>query len=211
MKPDNARARYAPDAEFRYVGGDASLDLIDTVNWTERGLERDRISDYGRLLEWARGAEVLTAGDERLLRQIAREHPRRAANALRDALHVREVLHTLFESVARGRVAADELEEYNALLAAAAPNLRIVREPGGRLAQGWIGSGPSLDSISWVVTWAAAKLLSSDELPQVRVCAGSDCGWLYVDRSRNGLRRWCEMEVCGTIAKNRRRARIDGN
>jgi hypothetical protein len=26
------------------------------------------------------------------------------------------------------------------------------------------------------------------------------------DRSRNGLRRWCEMQTCGTLAKSRRRA-----
>ncbi|HEV2853834.1 MAG TPA: CGNR zinc finger domain-containing protein [Thermoanaerobaculia bacterium] len=32
-----------------------------------------------------------------------------------------------------------------------------------------------------------------------------DCGWMYVDCSRNGLRRWCEMETCGTLEKSRRR------
>ena len=40
----------------------------------------------------------------------------------------------------------------------------------------------------------------------MRVCAAQDCGWVYVDRSRNGLRRWCQMETCGTIMKTRRRA-----
>jgi predicted RNA-binding Zn ribbon-like protein len=29
---------------------------------------------------------------------------------------------------------------------------------------------------------------------------------MYVDRSRNGLRRWCQMEVCGTKEKSRQRA-----
>jgi predicted RNA-binding Zn ribbon-like protein len=27
---------------------------------------------------------------------------------------------------------------------------------------------------------------------------------MYVDRSRNGLRRWCQTEVCGARAKARR-------
>ncbi|MEO8561896.1 MAG: CGNR zinc finger domain-containing protein [bacterium] len=40
----------------------------------------------------------------------------------------------------------------------------------------------------------------------VRQRGGADCGWLYVDRSRNGLRRWCQMEVCGTREKSRKRA-----
>ena len=34
---------------------------------------------------------------------------------------------------------------------------------------------------------------------------GADCGWMFVDRSRNRLRRWCQMETCGTMEKTRRR------
>jgi predicted RNA-binding Zn ribbon-like protein len=55
------------------------------------------------------------------------------------------------------------------------------------------------------VARAASALLQS-EASRLRICGGSDCGWMYVDRSRNGLRRWCEMQTCGTVAKSRRRA-----
>jgi predicted RNA-binding Zn ribbon-like protein len=30
------------------------------------------------------------------------------------------------------------------------------------------------------------------------------CGWLFVDRSRNGNRRWCDMRTCGSRDKMRR-------
>ena len=56
------------------------------------------------------------------------------------------------------------------------------------------------------MAWSAAALLTGPEVESIRVCAGPDCGWVYVDRSRNHLRRWCEMETCGTSEKNRRRA-----
>jgi predicted RNA-binding Zn ribbon-like protein len=55
------------------------------------------------------------------------------------------------------------------------------------------------------VLWSAASLLQSDEIGNVRVCDGDDCGWMYVDRSRNGFRRWCQMRTCGTREKTRRR------
>jgi predicted RNA-binding Zn ribbon-like protein len=29
---------------------------------------------------------------------------------------------------------------------------------------------------------------------------------MFVDRSRNGFRRWCQMATCGTEEKTRRRA-----
>jgi predicted RNA-binding Zn ribbon-like protein len=60
--------------------------------------------------------------------------------------------------------------------------------------------------VLWPVAWTAAALLTSDEAGKIRVCGGVDGGWMYVDRSRNGLRRWCRMETCGTCEKSRRRA-----
>jgi predicted RNA-binding Zn ribbon-like protein len=54
---------------------------------------------------------------------------------------------------------------------------------------------------------SAAELLTAAELPQVRECAGSDCTWLFLDRSRNRSRRWCPMETCGNRAKAHRHYR----
>jgi predicted RNA-binding Zn ribbon-like protein len=62
-----------------------------------------------------------------------------------------------------------------------------------------------LDSVIWPVLWSAASLIVSDEASRIRICGGPDCGWIYVDRSRNQLRRWCQMETCGTREKSRRR------
>ncbi len=42
---------------------------------------------------------------------------------------------------------------------------------------------------------------------RLKRCENPRCGWLFVDRSRNRSRRWCEMATCGNRAKARRRAR----
>jgi predicted RNA-binding Zn ribbon-like protein len=57
------------------------------------------------------------------------------------------------------------------------------------------------------VTWAAAELLSSPESALLKVCAGEDCGWVFLDRSRNQARRWCDMKTCGNTEKARRHYR----
>ncbi|MBV8794030.1 MAG: CGNR zinc finger domain-containing protein, partial [Hyphomicrobiales bacterium] len=41
---------------------------------------------------------------------------------------------------------------------------------------------------------------------RIRECGGHACGWLFYDRSKNNRRRWCEMEICGNRAKQRRLA-----
>jgi predicted RNA-binding Zn ribbon-like protein len=46
-----------------------------------------------------------------------------------------------------------------------------------------------------------ALALARDARGRVRACAAPDCGALYVDSSRNGIRRWCSMERCGARAK----------
>ena len=37
---------------------------------------------------------------------------------------------------------------------------------------------------------------------RVKRCPGTDCGWVFVDASRNASRRWCDMAGCGNRAKS---------
>ncbi len=201
----------APEATFRYIGGDPALDLANTVDWTHRGLEHDRLSDYGRLVRWAEGAGPVPAPVAARLRQLAGGRPREAAAALEEARRVRAVLHELFTTLAREGRTGPGLDEFNRVLAGVlrhqglAPAARRRRTHGEVAEWSWAGLGHELESVVWPVVWSAASLLVSDEADRIRVCGGSDCGWLYVDRSRNGFRRWCQMETCGTREKTRRR------
>ena len=206
MASDVVQERFAPDAPFRFVGGDPSVDFVNTADWTARGLERDRFTSFDRLIEWARGAELVDAASARRLAQAAQRHPRRAATTLDAARDLRDLLHELFASLVNGDDGKLTLDRLNALVADAAAHVRLVKASGSRLTRGWDALGDSPESVLWPVVWRAAELLASAETDRLRICGGQDCGWLYLDRSRNGLRRWCEMSVCGTVEKNRRRA-----
>jgi predicted RNA-binding Zn ribbon-like protein len=46
-----------------------------------------------------------------------------------------------------------------------------------------------------------ALALARESRGRVRMCAAPGCGAIYVDTSRNGSRRWCSMERCGSRAK----------
>lgn len=52
---------------------------------------------------------------------------------------------------------------------------------------------------------SALSLIEPERRARVRICA--NCGWLFLDRSRNGSRLWCDMAVCGNRAKARRHYR----
>jgi predicted RNA-binding Zn ribbon-like protein len=195
---------------FKYIGGDPALDLVNTVDFTARGLVDERLTDYDRLTHWAEGADVTLPRSGAALRRAAAAHPREASSAYRAALRARAVLARLFGEIAQGGASAEALNEFNRLLIPALEHLRVTSVPAARghrqqLRLDWEDGEEKLDSVLWPVLWSAASLVTSDEASRIRVCGGDNCGWMYVDRSRNRLRRWCQMETCGTREKSRRR------
>ena len=54
------------------------------------------------------------------------------------------------------------------------------------------------------VLWSAADLLLRARHRRIRRCANPECLWLFIDESRMGTRRWCDMASCGNRAKARR-------
>jgi predicted RNA-binding Zn ribbon-like protein len=200
------------DLPFKYIGGEPSLDLVNTVDSTTRGLESDRLTDYDRLTRWAEGAGVVSPREGARLRREAAMRPREAQTAYNTATWLRWVLRRLYTAVAAGERPGSSLDDFNDLHADALRHLRVGAAPAPQRPRGtrkiaeweWVGK-ESLESLLWPVVWSAAALLTSDEARHIRVCDSLDCGWIYVDRSRNRLRRWCQMETCGTREKSRRR------
>ena len=62
----------------------------------------------------------------------------------------------------------------------------------------------SLESVLWAVTRAAVDLLLSEELEHLRICDSDACAWLFLDRTKNHRRRWCDMKICGNRVKAKR-------
>jgi predicted RNA-binding Zn ribbon-like protein len=197
------------DQPFKYIAGNPALDLVNTVDWTSQGPEQDRLGSYDRLTRWAEGAEVLPVRQAAALRRKAASKPKEAEAALEAAKKLRRVLQRLFGAVAGDEPLGQPLDEFNQLLGEALEHMRVLpdraRISSRRVVLGWEELDRRLDGVLWPVLWSATTLLTSGEASLVRVCGGADCGWMYVDRSRNGLRRWCQMETCGTREKTRRR------
>jgi predicted RNA-binding Zn ribbon-like protein len=196
-------------APFDLSGGHLALDLANTV--ADRGGEQpeDRLGRYDDLLAWAVQAEVLGAGAAAALGRRAGERPAEAGAALAAAGELREALFTVFAAVATGsEPPAAELVTLNRALARALPHLRVAVAAGGDgFEWGWSGRGADLEAPLWPVVRAAAELLVSGERELVRECDSASCRWLFLDRSRNRSRRWCDMKTCGNRVKARRHYR----
>jgi predicted RNA-binding Zn ribbon-like protein len=205
-----ASAPTSSPAPFKFISGDLALDLINTVDWTAQGPALDRLGDYARFTVWAEGAGAIQKSDGVALRRRAALEPAEAARALVLAHRARAAIQACAAAFSSGSNPEPALRLLDPLLPRALTHLRLEADRGSAapgVHPSWDGRGAALDSPLWPVLWSAIHLFTSPETARVRLCRGESCGWAYVDRSRNGLRRWCEMSACGTTAKNRRRGR----
>ena len=96
-----------------------------------------------------------------------------------------------------------DLATLNAMLAHAMTKASIHSNENG-FAWDWSSDDVELERIYWPIARSAAELLTAEELELVRMCAAEDCGWLFLDTSKNHTRRWCDMKSCGNRAKARK-------
>lgn len=60
-------------------------------------------------------------------------------------------------------------------------------------------------SLRDLITLSVLSVLADPrELERVKLCPGHDCGWVFLDETKNARRKWCLMEVCGNRAKSTR-------
>jgi predicted RNA-binding Zn ribbon-like protein len=184
------------------IGGPLCLDFTNTAHGRGTAEHTDNLVDYAALIAWSRHAQAIEAREAERLLKAAGRHPRTAEAVRRRAVELRERLHRCFLALGRGaKPDPRDLEGINRELAAALPHARLTPEAGG-FAWTW-DDEPALDRVLWPVVRSASQLLTAPELPRVKQCSGRGCSWLFLDTSKNGSRRWCEMEVCGSRSKAR--------
>lgn len=198
----------SPAASMKLVGGDPCLDFVNTVGGRVVSgggclVLADKLVGYADLVAWARHAGLLAEADARRLARRAGRRPREAAAILARARRLREALHRTLRALMQGRrPAREDLDLLNGEVASARGR-EALRAGEGAVRWEWMDPEARLDFPLWPVSRAAAALVTSD-LARLRQCGGDQCGWLFLDRSRNRSRQWCTMEDCGNVSKVRR-------
>lgn len=189
---------------FELSGGRLCLDFANTVGNHAGTSPNEHLNSYADLVSWGCQAGTLTYEEAEHLLQQAAQSPQEAHAVLTRAITLREAIYRIFSQIAAGQPPPHEdLDLLNAALSEVLPHLRIVWA-NGRFTWGWAGEHNALDRMLWPVIRDAAELLNSEDLSRVRECANDTCGWLFIDRSKNHSRRWCDMKTCGNQAKARR-------
>jgi predicted RNA-binding Zn ribbon-like protein len=193
-----------PDHEIELAGGALALDFANTVGGTHVRPTHDHLRDYADILRFAQMADGLDAPAAKRLAQRAAREPKRAAAVYELGIALRESIWSVFSALASGETPRDaDLALIGDAAAAGAARSRLVYDRDGI---GWSlpSDGDELERPLWEIAGSAADLLTSADRDRVKECASATCEWVFLDRSRNRSRRWCDMSDCGNRAKARR-------
>jgi predicted RNA-binding Zn ribbon-like protein len=188
--------------EFDYSSGSMCLDFANT--WGDRSdASKDRLTDFNALLDWALGAGAVNGRERADLAKKAHRESDKMSSAYRLAREFRDIVYRLASTVAGGEAPSEK--------DVASLNSILQNVPRQELCCGescceweWPTDEPDLRQVLWPVIQSAADLLTSDDAGRIRECGAPDCTWLFIDQSRGGRRRWCDMRTCGNRAKARR-------
>ncbi len=165
---------------------DLCLDYANTRYWRPRAEPTETLNAAEDLAAWARAAKAP------------------AKKEFEHALELREALYRLFDATAQGKTPATrDVQTLNAALAEAPSRSRLRKEGDGFSWDVETKASTALGLLAPVL-WSAGDLLTGGKLDKVRRCANPECGWLFLDDSRAGKRRWCSMQACGNRAKAKR-------
>jgi predicted RNA-binding Zn ribbon-like protein len=205
-----------PAARMNLVGGRLCLDFVNTVGgWNAepaRGkydpcaavARADKLNDYFDLLAWSLHAGLFSENEAQALAREAGRREKEAAATLKRAVALRGAIYRVCAAVIHGALPrSSDLDLLNQELNVANGRVRLGVGQENFVWE-WTDTKNALDRMLWRVADSAAEMLTTDDLTRLRGCSGEDCGWLFLDISKNSRRQWCDMQTCGNLAKVRR-------
>jgi len=197
----------APAKKFQFVGRELCLDFCNTVGGKRGVATREYLHSYSDLLSWCAQAGLVDSFAAAQLFKMGIRQPIEAAKVCARALALREAIFDIFSALMNSKGApANSIRLLNAELALSLGRLRISFKTGqDEFSWDWALKDSPLDGPLGPIARSAADLLVSDKWRgHIRMCQAGDCGWLFLDSSKNHSRRWCDMKDCGNRAKVRR-------
>ncbi|GGR26480.1 CGNR zinc finger domain-containing protein [Deinococcus ruber] len=196
-----------PPRPFSFIAERLCLEFANTVDWHATAHPGERVQTVEDLLRWGEQAGIIHALERQTFQADAQAQPEKAAAALSRARELRESIYQVFHAVTHGHAPpAPDLHILTAARAEAAQQQALQVTTTG-IQWTW-SAAEDLNRVWWTVAVDAADLLTSELLARVGECADDrGCGWLFLDTSKAGRRRWCSMQDCGNRAKAQRHRR----
>jgi predicted RNA-binding Zn ribbon-like protein len=183
------------------LAGSIALDFANTSGGRDSSSPIENLRSPADLLAWVEHAHLLPTEAHAQLRDSVGREQRFGARLLSMALDLRNAIYEIGAALAGGRKPARTdlavLKDYyqRSLTSAefvADRNEDYVFE---------FASGSSEFAVLGPIAASCLEILFSIDKTRIKQCPAHDCGWLFIDSSKNKSRRWCDMATCGNRVK----------
>jgi predicted RNA-binding Zn ribbon-like protein len=186
------------------VGSELALDFTNTSSGRNSPTHQEHLVSAQDVIAWAHHARVIGPDDGARLAAAIAQDAALSRELLRRALALREIIYSVGAGIAaRRHPAAAQVEQLARVHAECVSHAHLVPHQA-TFVWTWDPKEAAIESVLGPITLSALTLLTQADLSRIKQCHGDHCGWLFFDTTKNKSRRWCEMEVCGNRAKQRR-------
>ena len=192
---------HALNHKFSLDGGHPVLDFANTLDGRVNHNPDDRIPDYPSLLAFAGATGLIDPDALQRLSDLADRRPHEAAAVIAAAGALREAIYCAGLALVDGNE-PDPLDlQIIAREAARGHAAGTFAHDSQGFHWSWGHSDEALRRPLWQIASAAIDFFTYQDLTRLRICAADDCGWIFLDETRNRSRKWCDMATCGNRAK----------
>lgn len=163
------------NSEFRDFRGRWVRDDLQQSGWLEQFLEK-----------W--GLQVDRPPDEATLTTLTT---------------LRTLLRSMIEALSEGQIADNDQAELNAILLKMPLSRRLLKEPEGYRLE-LVPLKKDWDWVQAEIAASLAHLLAYHDARRLKICANTNCRWVFYDESKSRTKLYCSPDKCANLMKARR-------
>jgi predicted RNA-binding Zn ribbon-like protein len=190
-------------ANLQLDGGCPIFDFTNTISNRNDPDYFDYLKKYEDFIQWIDKVGLLSKGKLNAITIFSKSHTRRSADVFKQIIEVREVAFRLLSCIGKKhKVKQETLEAFNYFLTEALSSMHVEVGRAEITTSFNISEKTVLKEPLYLLIKNAFDILSTKHFERIKECPA--CGWLFLDTTKNGKRRWCNMQVCGSNDKARR-------
>lgn len=183
-------------------GGCLSFNFINTVSRWRPERTGEYLPDYQSFIKWLARQEEFDQSYISGLKEWYSSHSGSAAEVLTQLRTLRSFLYDFVSAfIAKKIVQEKDLNEYNSLINRTLAHYSAIVDEGKMKISLPFNPGDPENPLLHIIKSTMDVFENSD---QQRIKECPECGWIFLDRTKNNKKVWCNPLFCGTTTKTRR-------
>ncbi|HKU96534.1 MAG TPA: CGNR zinc finger domain-containing protein [Vineibacter sp.] len=183
------------------VGGVLALDFANTAGARETSAPIEHLLTAADVVAWAVHAGSIDAATAKRVSSAINADRDMARRLLRHAVQLRDSIHSVGAAIAHDKAPPEaDLRSLKDTAQRALAAAEITSTAAGGYGFDF-SDAPAEAALLGPIAWSAIDLLAKARFERLKQCPAHDCGWLFLDTSKNNTRRWCDMATCGNRTK----------